>query len=399
MVGWMGVSARWERCWTESSSRSEGATTHRLGAALALIVTAFGCGGSAATSDPLASVAEAVREEERSPPPLAESWRRQPETPLRFRPAVGNTNVYVALENRLEAWSAANGDLLWPVELDSPISAAPQAIGSQVVVASTGTATAQPRIWWFGNDSTPVAQLPVDRPAYEISAVPGVVVYLDEHGAGRLGGGIEWHAELADAGTVELANDHGVAIVTTRAGELVAFDVVRGNERWRTQVAEQISRAHVSGERVYVGGSDQYVRAFRVADGTLAWERAVGAAIVGAPAEMDGVLWVAPLDSRLRALNADNGTDFAQLALELSSRNYLDISVFAPWAVVGARYGPWVAVRAPTRTENQNRSVRVNVRASGDELDLLVPAGTGPAGVAVVNGDGTLVFLEPQRTR
>ena len=66
------------------------------------------------------------------------------------------------------------------------------------------------------------------------------------------------------------------------------------------------------------------------------------------------------------------------------------------WAVVGPRYGPWTAVRGPTREEPQRP---IQVRARNSPVFLDVPPASGPAGVAVVNGDGEVLFMRPVRSR
>ena len=386
----------------ESSSRPKAAATRRLATVMLAVLTGTACGGGVPGTDPLASIAEAVSEDMRSPPGLAEAWRRMPETPLAHSPAVGTRNIYLALENQLAAWDVANGESRWaPIDLDSEISAAPVALGQQVVIASRGSADVPARIWWFANDSTMVAQTPVSNAVTEISAVPATVLYGDGRGVGRLGGGVAWHTPVDEPVTVELAADHGLAFVTTAAGKLLAFDVISGAVRWEHDAGGPITRARVVGDRVYVGGGDLSVFALRADDGHRLWNRRLGTAVVGAPAYADNTLWVGALDSKLHAFNAGNGTELVDLLVDLSSRNYLDIASFEPWIVVGAHYGPWLAVRGPTRNEQRRTPTRVTVQQSNlaGRPDLSIPPGSGPAGVAVVNGDGMVVFLQPRRER
>ena len=378
-----------------------------MAAALALSCTASACGGLSADVDPLASLAQAVREDRRAPPPLSESWRRAPLDPLTLQPAVGANNVYLAIGNQLVAWRVSNGETSWgPFELDSDVSAAPAAIGQQVVIATGGNDATGARVWWYSTDGSLDSQAPVAEPISEISAVPGTVIYLDNLGVGRLGDNSEWHVALDDATTVDLGAEHGLALVTTVSGKLLALDVRDGEIRWQHDAESEISRAHVSKDRVYMGTADGDIIALKIADGRVAWRRTLGTSVVGAPGVADELLWVAGLDARLNAISAGNGTQMYSVGL--SSRNYLDVATFGQWAVVGARYGPWLAVRGPTRTEQAQGSARrptlpirvvVQEPAAGNRPDLTIPAGSGPAGVAVVTGDGTVVFLQPQRVR
>ena len=376
-------------------------------ATLALLCTATTCGGLSANVDPLASMAQAVREDKRSPPPLSESWRRAPPAPLTLQPAVGINHVYLAIGNQLVAWRVSNGETSWgPVELESDVSAAPAAIGRQVVIATGGNDATGPRIWWYSTDGSLDSQAPVAAPISEISAVPGTLIYLDNLGVGRLDDSNEWHVALDDATAVDLAAEHGLALVATVSGRLLALDVRDGETRWRHDAESKISRAHVSNKRVYIGTADGDIIALNIADGRVAWRRTLGTSVVGAPGGADELLWVAGLDARLNAINAGNGTQMYSLGL--SSRNYLDIATFGQWAVVGARYGPWVAVRGPTRTEQARGNARrptppirvvVQETAAANRPDLTIPAGSGPAGVAVVTSDGTVVFLQPRPVR
>ena len=369
---------------------------------MVVLLTGAACGGGGLDTDPLASIAAAVNEDMRSPPRLAEAWRRMPERPLTYRPAVGTRNVYLALGNQLAAWDVATGEPRWaPIELDSDISAAPVALGQQVVIASRGRADTPARIWWFASDSTMLAQTPVSDAVNEISAVPGTVLYIDGRGVGRLGSGVEWHTAVDEPVSVDLSAHHGLAFVTTAAGKLLAFDVISGSLRWEHDAGGPITRASVAGDRVYVGGGDLGLFALRATDGHGIWNRRLGTAVLGAPAYAENILWVGALDSKLHAFNAGNGTEIVSLLVDLSSRNYLDIASFEPWIVVGAHYGPWLAVRGPTRNEQRQTPIQVTVQQPNlpGRPDLSIAPGSGPAGVAVVNGDGTVVFLQPRRSR
>ena len=249
-------------------------------ATLALLCTATTCGGLSANVDPLASMAQAVREDKRSPPPLSESWRRAPPAPLTLQPAVGINHVYLAIGNQLVAWRVSNGETSWgPVELESDVSAAPAAIGRQVVIATGGNDATGPRIWWYSTDGSLDSQAPVAAPISEISAVPGTLIYLDNLGVGRLDDSNEWHVALDDATAVDLAAEHGLALVATVSGRLLALDVRDGETRWRHDAESKISRAHVSNKRVYIGTADGDIIALNIADGRVAWRRTLGTSV------------------------------------------------------------------------------------------------------------------------
>ena len=371
--------------------------------ALALVWTSSSCGKLPLDTDPLESMAEVVSEDKRFPAPLSESWRRVPNHPITFRPAVGTKSVYLVANKRLVAWSVGTGETLWdPVDLESEVTAAPVAIGQQVVIATGGSESTDPRIWWFLNDGSLHSQKPVETPISEINAVPGTTIYIDERGVGRLDDVREWHTPLDKPTTIDLAAEHRLALITTGGGSLFAFQVSDGNIRWQYDAGVGITRAAVADDRAYIGTADGDVIAFNIENGRVDWRRMLGTSVVGSPAQVEDFLWVAGLDARLTAIKASNGTHMH--SVNLSSRNYLDVTPFGRWVVVGAHYGPWLAVRASSRVEqDQGLTAPVQVSIPGppvtNQKALIIPAGTGPAGVAIVNGDGTIVFLEPQRAQ
>ncbi len=83
----------------------------------------------------------------------------------------------------------------------------------------------------------------------------------------------------------------------------------------------------------------------------------------------------------------------------MPSRNYLDLVTFDLWTVLGPRYGPWTAVRGPTDAEGNRPPQRVSIAPPPTGADLELPPASGAAGVAVVNGTNTVVFLQPRRPR
>ena len=92
--------------------------------ALALVWTSSSCGKLPLDTDPLESMAEVVSEDKRFPAPLSESWRRVPNHPIPFRPAVGTKSVYLVANEQLVAWSVGTGETLWdPVDLESEVVA------------------------------------------------------------------------------------------------------------------------------------------------------------------------------------------------------------------------------------------------------------------------------------
>ena len=374
----------------------------RRAAGFLLLVSFLGsCGGRAANTDPLASITEAVSENELIPPPLTVAWSRRPGSdaaPLTLRPAVSERHVFLVFGDRLEAWSTEDGTPEWEMVLDSEVSAAPAVTGDRVIVATTGDDDGAPAIWSITGDlGSIVDRQTIEAPAKELAALQDTVVYADAAGATRLGRTAQWRIELEGVITVTASESHGLVFVSTADGRLLALDAGDGSERWSYAIdaTERLTRPAIGTDLVYVGGTDGQIVALRVRDGQTAWTQQIGIDIVGAPAVAGEYLWVAGLDAALRGLRATNGTKLYTLTTNMS-RNYLDMTSFGVWAVVGPRYGPWLAVRGPTRSEQAGPT---QVRAPNSPLDLELPPASGPAGVAVVNGDGTVMFMRPERRR
>ncbi len=376
-----------------------GRHARRSGWAALTLVGLVACGGPSANTDPLAPIAEAIAEEDRSPPPLRRAWSRASESPLTLRPAVGERHVYLALGNVLEAWRVEDGAFVWRHELDSDIAAPPAAIGQQVVVATRGTDAFPPRVVWVSIEGNIVAVRDVDEPVHQVDAALGVVVTADSGGVSRVASD-GWRVELAQAQHIVLAVDHGLVYVTSEGRGIVALDLRDGNQRWQYEApGVRLTKPFVNGNFVYMAGTSGYVASLDATTGKKRWTRSLGSIdILGAPAVAGNVLWVAGLDAQLIGLKPGNGTVLF-LPLALPSRNYLDMATFDVWTVLGPQYGPWMAVRGPTRAQPNGPPTRVNTAPPPIGADLALPPASGAAGVAVVNGTDTVVFLRPQRPR
>lgn len=379
------------------------------GTALVLLALSTACGAPAVETDPLASIAPDVRADERIPPPLAEVWRRLPDDPVTLRPAVGDDSVHVVTGRRMLTWSTVDGSSRGaPILLESDISAPPVARGDEVIVATAGSDAAPPRLARFGADNVMIGLTPLQAPIRELDADGDVVVFVDADGVGRLGGGSDWHTSIEGPATVRLAVAARLALVTTGDGRLLALDIDNGEQRWELSTDAELSRARVAGGRVFLTAGSEGLLALDVRDGGIHWQRRTGTTVRGAPAVAQELVWIAGFDAKLRAYKASNGTEMGELTVALSSRNYLDLVSFEPWVVVGASYGPWIAVRGPTpfeigqsasRRGQRARQVTVQQQNTPGRPDLSVPPASGPAGVAVTNWDGSVAFLQPRRSR
>ena len=245
-------------------------------------------------------MAEVVSEEKRYPAPLTEAWRRSPNKPISFQPAVGTNNVYLVVDNKLVAWSVRTGATLWDaVDFESEISAAPVVIGQQVVIATMGSDSIEPRVWWFSSDGSLGSQAPVATSISKLNGEPEMVVYIDERGVGRLGGVRNWHTPLEKPATVNLATEHQVALITTEDGLLLAFRLNDGKIDWQYDAGTNITGAYVAKEIAYIGTAGGDLIAFNLKDGRIEWQRILGTSVVGSPAQTEELLWVQGLSGQI----------------------------------------------------------------------------------------------------
>ncbi|HZN04212.1 MAG TPA: PQQ-binding-like beta-propeller repeat protein, partial [Candidatus Polarisedimenticolia bacterium] len=101
------------------------------------------------------------------------------------------------------------------------------------------------------------------------------------------------------------------------AGRLIALDPKEGRERWRVdlEAAAAVGPA-LSDERVLQGTSDGRLQAFAASDGRPLWTADLGAAPAVAAVAIAGTILQATRAPEVLAINPEDGTVTARLALE-----------------------------------------------------------------------------------
>lgn len=113
-------------------------------------------------------------------------------------------------------------------------------------------------------------------------------------------------------------------------GEIVAFDLILGEERWRKEVPGGVtSCAAVVDGTAFITATDGKVRAYAVADGERQWVYDAKAPMFAPPAVVAGVVYVADLAGRVHAIDAKDGSE--KWKLDLGS----DPATKAPGMVYG----------------------------------------------------------------
>jgi len=100
----------------------------------------------------------------------------------------------------------------------------------------------------------------------------------------------------------------GTVYAAERDGDVAAYDVLTGEERWETSTDAPISGGPGLGEGlVIVGTSDGEVLALAADSGELAWRRRVSSEVLAAPTASQGVVVVRTQDGKLVGMKAADG--------------------------------------------------------------------------------------------
>ncbi|MEO8700958.1 MAG: PQQ-binding-like beta-propeller repeat protein [Kofleriaceae bacterium] len=248
-------------------------------------------------------------------------------------PTIAGGIVYVAVQGRMSAINASDGNVVWERALETP----PYAwLGSLAAVTVAGGAaianydrangmtawepTTGERRWHMaGNETIAINATPVavDGRLYVANSA-GQVFAMDLATSAR-----RWTKSIvpeADdwsyAITATPAVAGGRVFVPTQHRDLVALDATTGSELWRvTTPGGPLQFAHyraaepgfaaspvVTGDVLWVPRPDGMLVAVSVADGRERWSTQLGAPIVSAPAPAGDYLIVATFDGTVRAL-------------------------------------------------------------------------------------------------
>ena len=155
-------------------------------------------------------------------------------------------------------------------------------------------------------------QVQTDAPGHHLAVGPSHLLVLSQAGVGAFGranGTAAWRTPLPAPPSTGLAVSAGLVVVGLQDRSVVALDAATGELRWRATL-DDIPRAVTAvQERVYVTLPLVAVCALMPSDGRLDWcttELRVPA--VGPPVLQGERLYLALLDTTLRAFDPDTGT-------------------------------------------------------------------------------------------
>ncbi len=380
-----------------------------------LLLLVPGCGGALET-DPLAPIPTEVDEREIEPPSLRVEWKHTPRSsglvvvpaededeeilfpPPTQPPAIDSTLVYSVHHDLIRAYRLRDGLLRWEVRVAAEIVLPPLPIAGGIAVAS-----AEGRWLWVDLTGRLRAVSEPTDPSTDAVALPRGIVAVDGSSVALIDTSqladaslVRWRRPLPGARVVSGALDGQTAIAVTDEGLVAALAIDTGDEIWRNEEIEALSAgAAVDGQRVFVVGQDARIHALRLRNGKRAWRsKETGVPVVGAPATVGGLVWIAGLDAALHAYDVATGSHMHRV--RLSGRSFLDLATWGSWVVASPEYGPWTLVRAPLFANGpadpgQPRSYTIE---SSD--DLILAPGSGSPGVILVDASGELKLLRPR---
>ncbi len=277
----------------------------------------------------------------------------------------------------------------WTFPIGAEPGAAPAVAGNLVFAGgSDGTlhvidlATGQ-EAWSFAAGG-PIASTP--------SVVNGSVYVASEDGvlhAVDLASHAErWHVAGISKGSVPTV-DGDTAYVGLTTGRFAALSVADGREAWHVDVDGSASRAAIADGTAYVvgDGSDR-LYAIDLADHTIAWSVATGAARSITPAVDGGSVYMAVVevsgkDSRVLALDAATGQE--RWAFRAPDRQSLVSLAVGADQVLTTSDGPsgtsdvWAIDRTTGKlrwTASVPASIGIHPTLVGDEVDMMTTSGT-----------------------
>jgi outer membrane protein assembly factor BamB len=249
------------------------------------------------------------------------NWMRDPDDPefhwlgTLAAPAVANGRVLAVFNRTLGLWSAdaKTGDVQWKAN-DAhtlAVNATPViANGIAYIVSAHGIVSAV-RLHETDALQNPAPNKKTKKDAEPPPEKPEGAVYAWT--AVPIASTTEWHYVV----TTTPALAHDTLVVATQWSDLVAIDAKTGAIKWRAQAARgPLSFAHyksaqagwvaspvITGDLVWIGGTDGRLIAYALDTGKLVWQTQLGAPITSAVAPTGSSLVVASYDGTVRLMS------------------------------------------------------------------------------------------------
>ncbi|MGW7023762.1 outer membrane protein assembly factor BamB family protein [Streptomyces decoyicus] len=240
-------------------------------------------------------------------------------------PVVHDGTVFVWADARLKALEARTGIERWSYPVGDaaacggvPVRLLPASDGAVYVVAGTRVLAidiARGDVRWHFEAPAVFLSPPAFAPG---PAVTGGGVYLADYlgtvyALDPSDGRDRWRiATEARQSTEPVLVAHG-AVHLGSGKALYTLDAVTGTPRWRFQAGAEVVGAPVVAEgRVHFGSADHCLYTLDAMGGQLRWKLATGGEITGSPVAVGGVVYACSKDRCVYALDAAKGTGLAR---------------------------------------------------------------------------------------
>jgi outer membrane protein assembly factor BamB len=229
-------------------------------------------------------------------------WRQ--EGALCAAVVVRGDTVYAAMESgKMRALAAADGRVLWTLDLEAPLTGAPSLAGDVLYIADgagdlVAASIDSGHVLWRRDLGSPVRS----RPTVDIDE-GRVLAAIDGrlHALAAETGESLWWAEFDGLPSLGLYVSSTQVAVGSTDQSLYAFDLATGQPLWRC-VTEGIVRGAPVGtaSTIYLGAGDGWLHAVDTTDGSMRWQQ-----------QLDGpVLTSVALTRQRLAVTTERGTTY-----------------------------------------------------------------------------------------
>jgi outer membrane protein assembly factor BamB len=267
-------------------------------------------------------------------------------------PAISGGVLYAATTNELIALQAVSGEPLWRVSLDGELMIAPALQGTSIVL----------------------------------------LLKPDQLRALRLSDGTEsWkHVISAPSDSPTMAGD-AAGVVVASGNRVSRFASSDGRLVWERELGGVLNWPAISGDRIFVGSTDNYLYALDTNTGRLLWRYGAGGDVVGATAD-DRLVYFASLDNLLRALRRGNGNQVWKR--DLATRTIAPPSTLGGIVLVSGNNPALAAFNAATGEPADKFELAGDVQGIPLVDNTLVPFRVA---MVVITRDGRAIGLRPTR--
>lgn len=230
------------------------------------------------------------------------------DAPTSWAPAIGQALLFIARDHVIRALDTTNGRQQWRILLDHPLAVAPLFDTGWLLVGTEGGLVMALRaadgevLWKLDLGSRLVAPpAPAGASAY-FALSDGRIVAVDLHS-----GTARWTRQLATPSSAMLALDDRM-FVGAEDNYFYCIALKDGAIKWRWRTGGDIVGAPIVDEaRVFFMSLDNVLRALDRRTGSQQWHQAVSSRTIGGPFRSGSLIVLATLSAQLQAFHRADG--------------------------------------------------------------------------------------------